>query len=175
MEELLLAGNDTGGRLKQKIKCAAESAAEMEGKMSKIAVVYWSGTGNTEAMANFVAEGIREGGKEADVIVVDQAQASDLKDMPVFALGCPAMGAEQLEESVMEDFVTEVEGFAAGKTIGLFGSYGWGDGQWMRDWVERMQNAGAAVLGGEEAMCNETPDEDAEAACVDLGKKLAAV
>ena len=73
MEELLLAGNDTGGWLKQKIKCAAESAAEMEDKMSKIAVVYWSGTGNTEAMANFVAEGIREGGKEADVIVVDQA------------------------------------------------------------------------------------------------------
>ena len=175
MEELLLAGNDTGGRLKQKIKCAAERAAEMEDKRSKIAVVYWSGTGNTEAMANFVAEGIREGGKEADVIVVDQAQASDLKDMPVFALGCPAMGAEQLEESVMEDFVTEVEGFAAGKTIGLFGSYGWGDGQWMRDWVERMQNAGAAGLGGEEAMGNEAPDEDAEAACVDLGKKLAAV
>ena len=95
--------------------------------------------------------------------------------MAVCALGGAAMGAEQLEGSVMEEFVREVEGFAAGKTIGVCGAYGWGDGQWMRDWVERMQNAGAAVLGGEEAMCNEAPDEDAEAACVDLGKKLAAV
>ncbi len=143
--------------------------------MSKIAVVYWSGTGNTESMANFVAEGIQQGGKEADVILVDQAQPDDLKEMPVFAMGCPSMGAEQLEESVMEDFVTAVEGFSAGKTIGLFGSYGWGDGQWMRDWVERMQNAGATVLGGEEAICNEAPDDAAQAACIELGKKLAAV
>ncbi|MDO5350690.1 MAG: flavodoxin [Lachnospiraceae bacterium] len=143
--------------------------------MSKIAVVYWSGTGNTESMANMVADGIKAGGKEADVIPVDAASAADLKDMPVFALGCPSMGAEQLEESVMEGFVTEVEGFASGKTIGLFGSYGWGDGQWMRDWVERMENAGATVLGGEEAICNDAPDADAEAACNELGKKLAAV
>ena len=143
--------------------------------MSKLAVVFWSGTGNTEAMANYVAEGIQKAGKEAEVLPVDAASAAELKDMPVFALGCPAMGAEQLEESVMEDFVAEVEGFAAGKTIGLFGSYGWGEGQWMRDWVERMQNAGAEVLGGEDAMCNDAPDEDAQAACIGLGEKLAAV
>ena len=85
------------------------------------------------------------------------------------------MGAEQLEESVMEDFVAEVERFASGKTIGLFGSYGWGDGQWMRDWVERMQNAGAVVLGGEDAICNEAPDDAAQAACIALGRQLAAV
>ncbi len=143
--------------------------------MNKIAVIYWSGTGNTEAMAMDVAEGIKEGGKEAEVVTVDAAQASALQEMPVFALGCPAMGAEQLEESVMEDFVAEVERFASGKTIGLFGSYGWGDGQWMRDWVERMQNAGAVVLGGEDAICNEAPDDAAQAACIALGRQLAAV
>ncbi|HIQ73409.1 MAG TPA: flavodoxin [Candidatus Cottocaccamicrobium excrementipullorum] len=143
--------------------------------MNKIAVIYWSGTGNTEAMAMDVAEGIKEGGKEAEVVPVDAAQASALQEMPVFALGCPAMGAEQLEESVMEDFVAEVERFASGKTIGLFGSYGWGDGQWMRDWVERMQNAGAVVLGGEDAICNEAPDDAAQAACIALGRQLAAV
>lgn len=143
--------------------------------MNKIAVIYWSGTGNTEAMAMDVAEGIKEGGKEAEVVPVDAAQASALQEMPVFALGCPAMGAEQLEESVMEDFVAEVERFASGKTIGLFGSYGWGDGQWMRDWVERMQNAGAVVLGGEDAICNEAPDDAAQAACIALGRQLAEV
>ena len=143
--------------------------------MDKVIVAYWTQTGNTQAMAEAIGEGITEAGKEAVVCDISQVSMDDLKAASAFALGCPAMGAEQLEESVMEDFVTEVEGFAAGKTIGLFGSYGWGDGQWMRDWVERMQNAGAAVLGGEEAMCNEAPDEDAEAACVDLGRKLAAV
>ena len=147
----------------------------MEEMMSKIAVVFWSGTGNTERMAELVAQGIREGGKAADVLPADAVSPADLKDLPVFALGCPSMGAEQLEESVMEGFVTEVEAFASGKTIGLFGSYGWGDGQWMRDWVERMQGAGAVVSGGEEAICKEAPDGDGEAACILLGKKLAAV
>lgn len=142
--------------------------------MSKIAVVYWSGTGNTEAMANMVAEGIKEAGKEAVVVPVEAANVDDLKEAAAFALGCPSMGAEELEEA-MENFVAEVEGFAAGKTIGLFGSYGWGDGQWMRDWAERMQAAGAAVEGGEDAMCNEAPDDEAEAACRALGQKLAAV
>lgn len=142
--------------------------------MNKIAVIYWSGTGNTEAMAMDVAEGIKEGGKEAEVVTVDAAQASALQEMPVFALGCPAMGAEQLEESVMEDFVAEVERFASGKTIGLFGSYGWGDGQWMRDWEDRMKAAGAELIGREGVICQETPDEDALAACRALGKELAA-
>lgn len=143
--------------------------------MSKIAVVFWSGSGNTETMAELVARGIREGGKEAELLPADGVDPADLKDLPVFALGCPATGSEQLEESVMEDLVTEVEAFASGKTIGLFGSYGWGDGQWMRDWVERMQGAGATVLGGEEAICNSAPDGDGETACIELGKKLAAI
>lgn len=142
--------------------------------MSKIAVVFWSGTGNTEAMANYVAEGIQKAGKEAEVLPVDAASAAELKDMPAFALGCPAMGAEQLEESVMEDFVAEVEGFAAGKTIGLFGSYGWGDGQWMRDWVQRTNDANANIYTDEGLMVNETPDADALDKCREFGKGFAA-
>ena len=94
--------------------------------MDEIMVVYWSQTGNTEAMAQAVAQGIEEAGKKAKLAEVSAVSAADLKDVKAFALGCPAMGAEVLEEDEMEPFVAEVEGFAAGKTVGLFGSYGWG-------------------------------------------------
>ena len=143
--------------------------------MNKIYVIFWTQGGNTQAMAEAVAEGIREGGKEAEVIYVGSVSADVLKDQPVFALGCPAMGAEVLEESEMEPFVAEVETFASGKKIGLFGSYGWGDGEWMRDWVDRMSSAGANVLNGEGVICKEAPDDEAVAACTDLGRQLAAV
>jgi flavodoxin, short chain len=85
------------------------------------------------------------------------------------------MGAEVLEESEMEPFVAEVEAFAAGKKIGLFGSYGWGDGEWMRDWVDRMNGAGAIVVGGEGVICQEAPDDEAVSNCKALGKQLAAL
>ena len=98
----------------------------------------------------------------------------DLKEASAFALGCPAMGAEVLEEGEMEPFVTEVEAFAAGKKIGLFGSYGWGDGEWMRNWVDQMKNAGADVIGGEDAICADAPDDETEAKLMELGKQLAA-
>lgn len=141
--------------------------------MEKIYVVFWTQGGSTQAMAEAVAEGIREGGKEAEVTYVGAVQPDDLKSQDVFALGCPAMGAEVLEEGEMEPFVAEVETFANGKKIGLFGSYGWGDGQWMRDWEERMKQAGATVVGGEGVICHETPDEDGLADCRALGKQLA--
>ena len=141
--------------------------------MSKIIVAYWSQSGNTESMANAVAEGIKEAGKEADVLPVSVVSTDELKAADAFALGCPAMGAEVLEEGEMEPFVTEVEGFAAGKKIALFGSYGWGDGQWMRDWEERMSAAGATVVTGEGVIAHEAPDEEALAACRNLGKALA--
>ncbi|MCB7319121.1 flavodoxin [Lacrimispora sp. 210928-DFI.3.58] len=141
--------------------------------MDEIMVVYWSQTGNTEAMAQAVAQGIEEAGKKAVVTEVSGASIDALKAASAFALGCPAMGAEVLEESEMEPFVMEVEGFAAGKKIGLFGSYGWGDGQWMRDWTERMVNAGAVVPGGEGVIAQEAPDDEALEACKALGKALA--
>ena len=143
--------------------------------MSEIKVIYWSQSGNTMSMANAVAEGIKEAGKEAAVLEVSAVTAADLKDETVFALGCPAMGAEELEETEMEPFVAELEGSVSGKKIGLFGSYGWGDGQWMRDWVDRMNAAGAKVVNGEGLICQETPDDGAIAECESLGKQLAAV
>ena len=141
--------------------------------MDKVIVAYWSQTGNTAAMAAAVGEGIKEAGKEAVVTDISSVSMDDLKEASAFALGCPAMGAEVLEEGEMEPFVTEVEAFAAGKKIGLFGSYGWGDGQWMRDWEERMTAAGATVLNGEGLICQETPDDDAIKQCEELGEQLA--
>jgi flavodoxin short chain len=141
--------------------------------MDKIQVVYWSQGGNTQAMAEAVAKGITEAGKEAEVTFVSDASLDALKEAKAFALGCPAMGSEVLEEGEMEPFVCDVEGFASGKTIALFGSYGWGDGQWMRDWVDRMNGAGATVLNGEGVICQEAPDDAALAECASLGKQLA--
>jgi flavodoxin short chain len=143
--------------------------------MDKIFVIYWSAGGNTKAMADAIAQGITEAGKDAEVLFVSEASLDALKDVKAFALGCPAMGAEVLEEGEMEPFVCAVESFAAGKTIALFGSYGWGDGQWMRDWVDRMNDAGATVLNGEGLICHETPDDAALAECVALGSQLAGI
>ena len=141
--------------------------------MEKIDVVYWSMSGNTQAMAEAVAKGIEAEGKEASVIYVGDASIAELKEAKCFALGCPAMGAEVLEESEMEPFVAEIEQYVSGKTIALFGSYGWGDGQWMRDWEERVQNAGAVLVGGQGVIAQEVPDEDALSQCRELGKSLA--
>lgn len=140
--------------------------------MSKIAVVYWSGTGNTEAMAAAVAEGARE--KDADVILITAADfsADQVGSYDAIAFGCPSMGAEQLEESEFEPMFTACEGNLQGKTIALFGSFGWGDGEWMRNWEERCSQDGAN-LASDSVICNETPDEEALSACRALGAALA--
>ena len=109
------------------------------------------------------------------MVFVSDASLDELKKAKVFALGCPAMGTEVLEEMEMEPFVSEVESFVSGKTIGLFGSYGWGDGEWMRDWVDRMSGAGAAILTGEGLMCNGAPDEAGLEECKEFGKQLVQV
>ena len=137
----------------------------------KTAVVYWSGTGNTQAMAEAIGEGIESAGAQANVISVDQASVDALAEEDVFALGCSAMGAEELEESEMEPFVAELEGKVSGKKILLFGSYGWGDGEWMRTWEETCK-ADGAVLACDSVLANEAPDDDAVAACQALGKAL---
>ena len=143
--------------------------------MNEIIVAYWSQTGNTQAMAEAVGEGIQAAGKKALVAEIGSVSMDALKNASAFAMGCPAMGAEVLEEAEMEPFVMEVETFASGKNIGLFGSYGWGDGEWMRNWAERMTAAGASVVGGEGVICQETPDEEALENCRALGKALAAL
>ena len=139
--------------------------------MSKISVVFWTQGGNTESMANAVVEGIKEAGKEAEAVFVSDMNIDELKGEGVFALGCPAMGAEVLEESEMEPFVADVEGFASGKKIGLFGSYGWGDGEWMRNWEDSCKEAGANLVC-ESVICQEEPDDEATEACKALGAAL---
>ncbi|MBQ4524160.1 MAG: flavodoxin [Lachnospiraceae bacterium] len=143
--------------------------------MDTVYVIYWSQTGNTQAMAEAVGKGITDAGKEAKVVSVSEVSAEELKEVKGFAMGCPAMGAENLEESEMEPFVCEVEAFVKGKTVALFGSYGWGNGEWMEDWTERMESAGATVMDGKGLICQELPEADTLAECEALGKQLAAL
>lgn len=140
--------------------------------MSKAAVIFWSQTGNTEQMANAIAEGIREGGMECDLLNVADTNPADAAAYAKIALGCPAMGAEVLEETEFDPFFTELESKISGRKVALFGSYGWGDGEWMRNWEETCLGDGA-VFAGESVICNEAPDDEADAACIALGKKLA--
>ena len=140
--------------------------------MSKVAVVFWSGSGNTEAMAAAVETGAKNAGAEVSVINAADFTAEQVADYDGIAFGCPAMGAEVLEESVFDPMFTAVEGALAGKKIGLFGSYGWGDGQWMRDWEDRCRAAGAnLVMDG--VMANNAPDDGALSECDGLGAALA--
>lgn len=139
--------------------------------MSKIAVVYWSGTGNTEAMANAVAEGAKNAGAEISLFPAVEFSASRVDDFDAIAFGCPAMGAEVLEEDEFEPMFQECKSKLSGKKIALFGSYGWGDGEWMRTWEETCRNDGA-ILAAESVICQETPGDEAEAACRNLGAAL---
>ena len=142
--------------------------------MSKVAVVYWSGTGNTAAMADYVISGIKEAGAEASLFTASEFDSSMVEQFDAIAFGCPSMGAEQLEESEFEPMFVSCEPKLKGKKIALFGSYGWGDGEWMRNWVDQMKNAGADVIGGEDAICADAPDDETEAKLIELGKQLAA-
>ena len=141
--------------------------------MSKIAVVYWSGTGNTEAMANAVLEGVKEAGAEGELLNCGEFDAAKVADYDAIAFGCPAMGDEVLEEGEFEPMFEGCVSALKDKKIALFGSYGWGDGEWMRNWEERVQEDGATVVGGEGVICHEVPDDAAAADCIALGKLLA--
>ena len=133
----------------------------------KTAVIYWSGTGNTEAMAKAVAEGAG-----AECFAVSEF-SGNVEDYDAIALGCPAMGAEELEDSEFEPFFAGIEGKLSGKKVALFGSYGWGDGEWMRSWESDAQDAGVA-LAAESVLANNAPDADALAKCKALGEGLCA-
>ncbi len=140
--------------------------------MSKVAVVYFSSTGNTEAMAESVVNGARSAGADVSLFTSDEFDTSTIGDYDAVAFGCPAMGAEQLEEGSFEPMFTAVEGSLNGKKTGLFGSYGWGDGEWMRTWADRTRSDGANLVN-DGVICNSTPDADALAECEALGKALA--
>ena len=134
----------------------------------KKAVVYASTTGNTEAMANAVIEGAKESGAEVYSATADSADGAEVASADVIFLGSPAMGDEVLEDSV-EDFYNNIESSLSGKKVAIFGSYDWGDGQWLRDWTDRLKNAGAEVINGEGLKINLTPDDDGLAECKKLG------
>jgi flavodoxin short chain len=139
----------------------------------KILVAYWSGTGNTETMAKRLAKGAEDGGAELVCKPVSGVTKEMVKDAAGLAFGCPAMGAEVLEESEMEPFIGGLsQAELGGKPLGLFGSYDWGDGQWMRDWAERMKGLGALV-DGEGLIAQLAPSEETLTECYELGKRLA--
>lgn len=140
--------------------------------MSKIAVVYWSGTGNTEMMAEAVLEGAKEAGAEAASFTPDTFSADKIEEFDAVAFGCPSMGDEELEETEFEPLFSDCEPKLNGKKIALFGSYGWGDGEWMRSWEETCRKD-KAVLVCDSIICNEEPGDEEKEACRKLGKALA--
>ena len=139
--------------------------------MSKIAVVYWSGTGNTEAMANAVVDGVKAAGAEVELFQVDDFSAENMGNYGGFAFGCPAMGDEVLEEDSFEPFFADAEKQLDGVPVLLFGSYGWGGGTWMENWAERAKDAGAKLVGT--VSSENAPDDDVIANCEKFGSSLA--
>ncbi len=139
--------------------------------MKQVAIIYWSGTGNTETMANAIAEGAVEAGHQVTVKQVSEATVADVKEADVAVLGCPSMGDEVLEETEMEPFVDGLSGDVSGKSVALFGSYGWGSGEWMEEWEGQMRGFGAELVH-ESLILNETPDDVGITACKAFGKAL---
>ena len=116
----------------------------------KVAIVYASTTGNTEALAQAAGEAAKSAGREVTLATADTADAAATLAADLILLGSPAMGAEQLEDS-METFFSGIEGSLSGKKVGLFGSYDWGEGQWISDWSDRVSGAGATLAGAVKA------------------------
>lgn len=140
--------------------------------MKKIAVIYWSGTGNTEMMAKAVSEGVDANNGISTLFTAEEVTASTIDEFDAIAFGCPSMGAEELEESEFAPMFESCRSKLSGKAIGLFGSYGWGDGEWMRNWETSCKEDGA-VLVSAPVICNDTPDEDSLNNCRLLGEALA--
>ena len=128
--------------------------------MNKIAIIYWSQTGNTEAMAQALFDEAKAKGKDVEMSFVSDFDASTIDQYDLLAFGCPSMGIEVLEEAEFEPFFSSIEDKLEGKNVLLFGSYGWGDGQWMRDWEERVKSKGANLLGDQGIICQEEPDDE---------------
>ena len=139
--------------------------------MSKVAVVYWSGTGNTEAMAQAVSDGVQKAGGQAELIAAADFGPAQISSYDAFAFGCPSMGAEVLEETEFQPMWDEVKGALGAKKAALFGSWGWGGGVWMDDWKADAESAGIS-LACDPVICNDAPDDEALAACQALGEAL---
>ena len=140
--------------------------------MNKIAIIYWSGSGNTEAMANAIKTGVDGAGVSCDLYFVSDFDVASINDYDGLILGCPAMGAEVLEEREFQPVFDEMINSLNGKSVALFGSYGWGSGEWMTTWEEQVKEAGADLFENG-LIINETPDEDGLNTCEDFGKRFA--
>lgn len=139
--------------------------------MENISIIYWSGSGNTEKMASLINEGLRKKGINAKQLPVSEASAKDVENAELIILGSPSMGAEVIEESEMEPFVEEIRNIVNGKKMALFGSYGWGDGEWMRNWEERMKDYGADLIS-DGLIVNYTPEGEEAERCIEFGRNL---
>lgn len=139
--------------------------------MKKVSVIYWSGTGNTEKMAQAVASGAKTTETEVTLLSVAEATTKHVEEADYLALGCPSMGSEVLEESEMEPFVNSIASLIKNKPLVLFGSFGWGDGQWMDDWTQKMKEQGARLVC-DSLIINETPDDEGLKKCRALGMQL---
>ena len=138
---------------------------------NKINIIFWSGTGNTEAMAEAIYNGSKKS-ENSKLLTVDKATIDDVKEADVLFLGCPSMGVEELEESEMEPFMESISKDISGKKIVLFGSYGWGDGEWMQNWEQRIKDCGGIIIE-DSVICNEDPEEDNLNHLKSLGEKYA--
>ena len=139
--------------------------------MSNVAIIYWSGTGNTELMAKKILEGAKDSAASVEIFTASEFNAEKLTGFDIIAFGCPSMGAEVLEETEFEPMFESCKSELGGKKVALFGSYGWGDGEWMRNWEKDVDEAGAVLLC-ESLMINETPDSEEEQTCYKFGKAL---
>lgn len=140
--------------------------------MKEILVVFWSGSGNTEEMAKAISQGIKDAGSDVVVKNVSAVNAQDVNTYDRIVFGCPSMGDEALEENEFEPFFTDTESLIKGKKVALFGSYGWGDGQWMRDWQDRVNGSGAELFTGEGLIINDSPDADDLKKCETFGSEF---
>lgn len=140
--------------------------------MKNIGIIYWSGTGNTEEMAKLIHKGLQEKGEDAQLLNVSEVNIDQVKEMELLILGSPSMGSEVIEESEMEPFIDSIQNIVAGKSIALFGSYGWGSGEWMDNWEERMEGYGANLLE-KGLIVNGAPSGDDAESCLELGRSLA--
>ena len=145
---------------------------EEEKKVKNLVIIYWTGTGNTEVMAESVMEGAKTLDANVRLLNVGDAKVEDVINADAVAFGCPSMGAEQLEESEMEPFIESIASAVSGKNTILFGSYGWGNGEWMTDWQERMEGYGAKVIG-DGLIINGGADKEGIEKCKEIGKLLA--
>lgn len=139
--------------------------------MKQISIIYWTGSGNTEQMANLISEGIKEKGNTVKLITVGDARLEDVTEADIVLLGSPAMGAEVIEEAEMEPFVESIKSEVEGKVLGLFGSYDWGDGEWMENWADRMASYGAKVFE-RGCIAHLYPEGEDEEKCRDYGRRI---